>query len=104
MPIPIVRPSLIKDLETRYGTQRAGGAFDVKKTLGQPGTVPVAGTIIDNQSQQSAKFQSPNGFEVKVMQGVTQVLDAIAANGGGQAKSRELSTYIKGLDTTKYRP
>lgn len=103
MPLPITRPSLTKDLETRYAMQRAGGAFDVKKTLGSPGTVPVAGTVIDNQSQQSVKFQSPNGFEVKTMQGVTQVLDAIAANGGGQAKSKQLSTYIKGIDTTKYR-
>jgi len=30
MPIPTDRPSLNTDLETRYKTQHAGGAFDAK--------------------------------------------------------------------------
>ena len=46
----------------------------------------------------------PKGFEVKVMTGVTQLLDAISSNGGGQSKSKELSLYIKGIDTRRYRP
>ena len=98
MPTPVIRPSLKTDLESRYSSQHVGEAFDVKKTLGNPGTVPAAGTTIDAVSQQSTNFQSPNGFEVKVMQGITQLLDAQGT------KSKQLSIYMKGFDNTKYDP
>jgi len=93
------RPSLIQTLESRYATQRAGGAFNVKTILGGPGTQPVAGTTIDATSIQGANFQSPNGFEVKSNQGgVTQFKDAQSV------MSKELSRYIRGFSNVKYKP
>jgi len=95
---PTERPSLTTDLESRYGTQHAGGAFDVKETLGGPGNTPVAGTIIDALSAQATTFQSPAGFLVKEALCVTQFLDAQGST------SKQLSRYVKGLDTRKYKP
>lgn len=96
MPTPVTRPSLTKDLSERYATQRAGGTFDVKKILGNPGTVPAAGTTIDAVSGQATQFQSPKGFEVKILQGITQLKDAQGTT------SKELSMYIKGFSNIKY--
>ncbi len=98
MPLPLNRPSLITTLDQRYATQRSGGAFSVKQVLGAPGTVPAPGTTIDAASMNGQKFQSPNGFEVKMMPGITQMLDAQSNT------SKQLSMYIKGFDNTKYRP
>jgi len=98
MPTPINRESLTTDLQTRYTRQRAGGAFDVKQTLGGPGTQPAAGTTIDATSMNGSEFQSPNGFEVKVAQGVTQMKDAQGTT------SRELSRYLRGFSSRKYKP
>lgn len=100
MPTPIQRPSLTTDLASRYSTQRAGSAFDVKQTLGGPGTAPKKQSVIegDTKSQQGANFQSPNGFETDVLQGITQLKDAQGT------KSKELSTYIKGFSNRKYKP
>ena len=98
MPTPNQRPSLTNDLQSRYGKQHAGGAFDVKKTLGGPGTQPAAGTTIDAVSMLGAEFQNPNGFEVKVKQGVTGLKDAQGTT------SKELSRYIKGFSSRKYKP
>jgi len=92
------RPSLTKTLEDRYATQRAGGAFDVKKTLGTPGTSPAAGTVIDAASLNGTSYQSPNGFEVKVPMGITQLKDAQGTT------SKELSLYIRGFSNVKYKP
>ena len=98
MPTPVTRPSLTTDLQTRYANQREGGAFDVKVTLGPPGSSPKAGTTIDASSMNAVQFQSPRGFEVRVMQGITQFLDAQSA------PSKQLSTYIKGFNNQKYHP
>jgi hypothetical protein len=98
MPTPIERKSLTTDLQTRYQTQRAGGAFDVKKTLGGPGTVPATGTTIDATSALGQEFQAPNGFEVKVQQGITQMKDAQGV------ASKELSRYLRGFTNKKYKP
>lgn len=98
MPTPTPRPSLTTDLQTRYSNQRAGGAFDVKKTLGGPGSSPAAGTTIDAASMLGAEFQAPNGFEVKVLQGVTQMKEAQGTT------SKELSRYIRGFSSRKYKP
>lgn len=98
MPTPNPRPSLTTDLATRYQNQRAGGAFDVKKTLGAPGTEPASGTTIDAVSMQGASFQSPNGFEVKVKQGDTQMKDAQGTT------SKQLSLYMQGFSNKKYKP
>ena len=97
MPTPNQRPSLKTDLATRYTTQHAGGTFDVKKVLEQPGKTPPSGEVIDASSMNGVNFQSPNGFEVKVTQGNTQMKDAQGTT------SKELSTYVKGLDTRPYK-
>ena len=97
MPAPSVRPSLTTTLDVRYAQQHAGGAFEVKDVLGQPGTEPPTGEVIDAASQNGATFQSPNGFQVKVLQQVSQLKDV-------QAGNSSLSLYIQGLDTTKYHP
>jgi hypothetical protein len=97
MPTPVTRQSLTKTLEERYANQRAGGTFDVKKTLGGVGQTPVAGTTIDATSMQGNEFQAPNGFEVKVLQGKTQMKDA-----QGMA-SKQLSRYLQGFSNVKYK-
>jgi hypothetical protein len=98
MPTPIERKSLTTDLQTRYSNQRAGGAFDVKKTLGGPGTNPATGTTIDATSMLGQEFQAPNGFEVKVQQGITQMKDAQGTT------SKQLSRYLRGFSNKKYKP
>jgi hypothetical protein len=91
------RPSISKTLEERYASQKAGAAFDVKKTLGTPGSSPARGTTIDASSMSGATFQSPNGFEVKVTQGSTQMLDAQGST------SKQLSRYLRGFDNRRYK-
>ena len=95
---PVDRQSLTTTLDIRYAKQHAGMAFDVKQILGGPGSVPAAGTTIDAVSQNANMFQSPIGFEVKPMIGITQLKDAQGV------RSKELSTYIKGFSSVKYRP
>lgn len=97
MPTPTIRTSLKTTLDIRYAQQRAGGAFDVKAILGTPGTTPRQGEVIDAASQNGANFQSPNGFEVKMMPQISQ-LKVVQQGGSGNSYSR----YVKGLDTTKY--
>jgi len=91
------RPSIAMTLEQRLANQREGGAFDVKKTLGAPGTSPAAGTTINATSMNGKSFQSPNGFEVKVAQGQTQMLDAQGNS------SKQLSKYLRGFDNRPYK-
>src|SRR5512137_1613608 len=66
MPDPNNRNSLDLNLDGRLHNQRAGGAFDVKETLGQPHTSVPAGKLIDAASSKGQEFQNPNGFETKV--------------------------------------
>jgi hypothetical protein len=96
MPTPITRPSLTTDLLSRYSSQKVGEAFDVKKTLGAPGSTPQAGAVIDANSIQAQRFQSPKGFEVKASQEGTQFLDAQGTT------SKQLSVYVQNLSTQKY--
>ena len=98
MPTPVKRQSLVIDLQTRYATQPAGGAFNVKTVLGQPGNSPAPGTIINATSIQGKTFQSPAGFEVKAAQMSTQFLDAQGTT------SKQLSVYIHGFTNQKYKP
>jgi hypothetical protein len=95
MPTPNPRPSLTTDLASRYQNQKAGGAFDVKKTLSSTNLQP--GKTIDATSIQGQKFQSPDGFEVKDGTNGTQFIDAQGD------KSKELSLYIKGFNNKKYK-
>jgi hypothetical protein len=98
MPAPVNRESLTKTLEGRYTTQHAGGAFDVKQTLGGPGTHPARGVVIDATSLQGSNFQNPNGFEVGVLETVTQLKEAQGTT------SKELSLYIRGFSNRRYSP
>lgn len=95
---PVDRKSLVTTLDVRYAKQHTGMAFDVKQVLGVPGSVPVAGTTIDATSQNGTTFQSPNGFEVKPLMGITQLKDAQGTT------SKQLSTYMKGFTNQKYKP
>jgi len=97
MPTPIERQSLTKTLDQRYITQRVGGTFDVKSVLKSPSSSPAAGTIINATSNQSQEFQSPNGFEVKVSPGDSQMKDAQGSF------SKQLSRYIKGFSNRRYK-
>lgn len=97
MPNTNDRQSLNLDLQSRYTNQKAGSTFDVKKTLGNPGSTPKTGTTIDSTSIQGTLFQNPKGFEVKVPQGQTQMKDAQSN------KSLQLSRFMSGFDNRKYR-
>jgi hypothetical protein len=98
MPNPINRPSLTTNLEERYSTESVGGAFDVQKVLGPPGSTPPVGSIINANSIQGKLFQSPSGFEVKITQGVSQFIE-VQDNG-----TDGLSQFVQGLSTVKYNP
>jgi hypothetical protein len=98
MPQPTDRQSLNKTIEGRYATQRAGGAYNVKEVLGEPGKVPQPFTTIDATSANGQKFQYRNGFMVKQSQvGVSQMKDV-------RNQNSTLSTYIKGFSNQKYKP
>ena len=99
MPVPNVRPSLTTTLDVRYAQQRAGGAFDVKAILGGPGAEPPAGKVIDATSLNGAASQNPNGFQVRVLQQVSQL--KVVQEG---AIGNNYSLFVKGLDTTRYHP
>lgn len=96
MPTPTSRPSLTINLEDRYSTTSVGGAFNVQKTLGSPGTVPSAQKVIegDTNSMNANTFQSPAGFETNMRQ--SQFLE-VQSNG-----TTGLSRLIKGFNNTPY--
>jgi len=99
MPTPIDRPSLNKDLETRYKTQKAGGAFEVKQRLGPPGTkIPATMPINGNED-----LYTVDDFKTKMMQGVTELKEVLEANTTSSPKSKEMSLYIKGFSNRRYR-
>ena len=85
MPIPTPRPSLTTNLAQRYATQPVGGAFDARDII-ETGVDSLFG------SMQGAEFQTANGFETEVQQGISQF-----KNDG-----ENLSIYEQGLDTTPY--
>jgi hypothetical protein len=83
MPNQNERPSLTTDLLTRYETQKEGGAYDAK----------TAATSTAPNSLQSAQFEKTDKFLVKEPIGVSQF-----KNDG-----KDLSQFVKGLDTRKYK-
>ncbi len=85
MPIPTDRPSLKTSLSQRYAKQHVGGAYDARDII-ETGVAPLF------SSMQGSEFQTANGFETDVLQGVSQF-----KNDG-----ENLSIYEQGLDTTKY--
>ncbi len=102
MPQPSDRPSLTKDLASRYASQRAGGAFDVKERLKSPGSVPQAGDRMPINGNE--RLYSTDDFAVKQMIGMTEFLDAQDANTSSSPHSKEMSLYIRGFSNRKYKP
>ena len=102
MPNPADRPSLTKDLATRYSTQRAGGAFEVKQRLKPPGASPQTGERMPINGNE--RLYSADDFAVKQAIGVTEFLDAQEANNTSSPKSKEISLYIRGFTNKKYKP
>jgi len=74
MPIPVERPSITTNLETRYKNQRAGGAFDAK-------LIPNA--LVDGFSNEFA-----NGF---------------TKGGQNTNLPKKDSIFLSGLNTQKYK-
>ena len=86
------RPSISNTLDQRYNNQRAGGAFNVKRTLESYSP----GVVNDSLSAQASEFQSPAGFVVKSQSGGTQFKEAQGT------QSKQLSRYVNKLDNRRY--
>lgn len=102
MPNPADRPSLTKDLASRYASQHAGGAFEVKQRLKAPGSSPQAGERMPIDGNE--RLYSADDFSVKQAIGVTELLDAQEANTTSSPKSKEISLYIRGFSNRRYKP
>jgi len=100
--MPNNRPSLTKNLESRYATQHAGGAFEVKQRLKSPGSSPKTGDRMPIDGNE--KLYSVDDFAVKQIIGQSEFLDTQEANSSPSPKSKELSRYIKGFNSNKYKP
>lgn len=77
------RPSLATDLASRYETQKKGGAFDAAK----------AGESTAPSSLQSQQFEKTDKFVVREQMGVSEY----------KADGKDLSQFVRGLDTRKYK-
>ena len=97
MPQPSNRESLTKDLLTRYATQHAGGAYEVKDRLKKPKVSVEHADRMPIDGIQEKTWTVPN-FDTKPILKQTEMLDAI-----DETSSRELSTYIKGFSNKKYK-
>lgn len=75
MPIPVERPSLTTNLEERYETQPAGGAYDAK-------LIPNA--LVDYFNNEFADGFTKAGLNTHL--------------------PKKESEFVKGLDTRKYHP
>lgn len=87
MPSPTPRPSLTTDLETRYETQKEGGAFDAKQ----------AGTATAPASIQAQQFENTDTFVVK------EPLFISNFKGTDTPNYKEISILAQGLDVRKYK-
>lgn len=88
MPNPTDRPSLKTSLEDLYQPKRVGGDFDAKN-ITTNGQSPIINSV------QSA-LHTPRGFKTKMMDGSTQMFEAMGN------KSLETSKYVKGFSNVKY--
>ena len=100
--MPTERKSLTTDLESRYKTQRVGSAYDVKKTLKQPGASPQSGERMPINGNE--QLVSVNDFAVKAILGKTEFLDALDSNLSMAPKSKEMSRHMAGFSNRKYKP
>ena len=88
----IDRPSLNKNLESRYETQPVGGAYDAKNIVTQgSNTVSLGGSTYDTN------YTVTKGFKTKMATGVTELKDAAGAN------SKQISLYMQGFNNKKYK-
>ena len=92
MATPINRESLSTDMETRYKNQNAGGAFDAKNIVTQPGDRSSNGGV---------------GFGLQETR-YTNKLFRVSSNSFLQQsdfknEGNNLSLYSKGLNTTPYK-
>jgi hypothetical protein len=88
----IDRPSLEKNLETRYETQPVGGAYNAKDIVRQGGNVVSLGG-----STFETNYTVTKGFKTKMATGVTELKDATGA------RSKQLSLYMQGFNNKPYK-
>jgi hypothetical protein len=88
----IDRPSLEKNLETRYETQTVGGAYNAKDIVTQGGNiVSLGGSTFDTN------YTVTKGFKTKMGTGITELKDAVGA------RSKQLSLYMQGFNNKPYK-
>ena len=88
----IDRPSLEKNLETRYETQTVGGAYNAKDIVIQGGNiVSLGGSTFDTN------YTVTKGFKTKMGTGITELKDAVGA------RSKQLSLYMQGFNNKPYK-
>lgn len=90
----VVRDSLTGGLIERYAKQRAGGAFYVQQDVKTDGTNALA----TGDSSFDQLYTINKGFKIKQGLLQTEFKDCKNTN-----TSSELSRYVKGLDTRRYR-
>ena len=97
MPTPINRESLIKDLEQRYNSQTAGGAFNARDINTKPDSV----TVGPNPSAKGQEFTiDKGGFRVKQPLGLSNLADVPDRK---NSTSKSLSSLVKGFTNKKYK-
>lgn len=89
MPASTPRPSIDTDLESRYATQRAGGAFDAKEA----GTLGLGDMGIQERIWTKQGFQTAAGENL-----------GMGPGGGGGTKSYDKSLMRQGFNNRKYKP
>ena len=89
-------PSLTKTIESRYATQRCGGAFDVKERLKNPGVSIVHRDLMPIDGIDEKRWTVPH-FDTKPIIQETELLDVMNGN-----YSKELSVYMRGFSNKKY--
>ena len=88
----IDRPSLEKNLETRYETQTVGGAYNAKDIVIQGGNiVSLGGSTFDTN------YTVTKGFKTKMGTGITELKDAVGT------RSKQLSLYMQGFNNKPYK-
>lgn len=92
MPNAIERQSLKTSLSTRYSGQKAGGAFDAKNIATQPGQRGSEGGL--GFGLQEVRYTVPM-FRIASW--------AFLQQSDFKNDGNNLSAFVKGLDTTRYK-
>ena len=90
----IDRESLVKTLEQRYATQKAGGAFNVQKDVRTVGSneISLGGSTFDKI------YTETKGFKIKMITGKSEFKDVKDGK-----NSSEQSLYLKGFNSIPYK-